>query len=129
VTEVFYRRPFYQNDKTVSGRKSISVAGFKRVKRPESLPDELCLRITNGIAGSTHHAKPPGSPPMNSQLNGTDYNILKILITATPTNWIISIPVTLVPGTPILELQAKTTRIITMTGETMMTMVAHPIDN
>ncbi len=75
-----------------------------------------------GVQGGPTMPMPPGSPPMDSPLNGIDFNILKISVTPATSNPVITIPVTLVPGTPILESQANTTRTITMTAESMMSM-------
>lgn len=75
-----------------------------------------------GVQGGPTMQMPPGSPPMNSPLNGIDFNILKILVIPETINPVLTIPGSLIPGSPLLESQANTTRTITMTGETAMTM-------
>jgi bilirubin oxidase len=75
-----------------------------------------------GVQGGPTMPMPPGSPPMDSPLNGIDFNVLKISVTATTSNPVTTIPGTLVPGTPILESQANTTRTLIMTAENLMSM-------
>jgi len=78
--------------------------------------------LPTGVQGGPTMIMPPGSPPMDSPLNGIDFNILKISVTPATSNPVTTIPASLVPGTPILESQANTTRTITMTAENMMSM-------
>ncbi len=66
---------------------------------------------------------PMGSgPPMNSPLNGIDFNILKLNITTQTSNPVTTIPATLVPVTPYPQSQASLTRNITFTADSMMVM-------
>ena len=75
-----------------------------------------------GIQGGPTMPMPPGSPLMNSPLNGIDFNILQINIGAQTSSPVTAIPTTLIPDTPYLESMANTTRSITMTADSMMVM-------
>jgi len=78
--------------------------------------------LPTGVQGGPTMIMPPGSPPMDSPLNGINFNILKISVAPATSNPVTTIPASLVPGTPILESMANTTRTITMTAENMMSM-------
>jgi bilirubin oxidase len=78
--------------------------------------------IPTGVQGGPTMPMPMGSPPMDSPLNGVDFNVLKINVSPQTANPIISIPATLVSNTPYLSTQAAITRSITMTAVTMMSM-------
>jgi bilirubin oxidase len=65
---------------------------------------------------------PPGNPPMNSPLNGVDYNILQLNIGNPTANPVTSIPSTLLTVTPIPASQSNITRPIEMTAQSMMSM-------
>ena len=70
--------------------------------------------------GPTMHMS--SGPPMNSPLNGVDFNILKLNISAQTSNPIITIPSTLVPVTPYAASQAGIIRNITFTADSMTVM-------
>jgi blue copper oxidase len=78
--------------------------------------------IASGVQGGPTMPMPPGSPPMDSPLNGINFNILKINVSPQTVNPITTIPTTLTNNTPYLEAQAAITRSITMTAITMMSM-------
>jgi len=64
----------------------------------------------------------PSGPPMNSPLNGVDFNILQINVgpqTAAP---VTTIPTTLVSDTPYTEVTANGHRTIKMSADSMMVM-------
>jgi blue copper oxidase len=61
-------------------------------------------------------------PPMNSPLNGIDFNILKLNITAQTSNPVTTIPSSLVSVAPYLTSQSNVTRNIKFTAPSMMTM-------
>jgi blue copper oxidase len=63
-----------------------------------------------------------GGPPMDSPLNGIDFNILQINVVAQTTTPVITIPSTLVNVTPYTAIQANITRTINMTADSMMVM-------
>jgi blue copper oxidase len=66
---------------------------------------------------------PMGSgPPMDSPLNGIDFNILKLNVAAQTSNPVTTIPATLVPVTPYIQSQASLTRNISFTADNMMVM-------
>lgn len=67
-----------------------------------------------GVQGGPTMAMPPGSPPMDSPLNGVDYNLLQINVAAQTLNPVTTIPSSLVPLNPWLESQANITRTIAM---------------
>jgi bilirubin oxidase len=65
---------------------------------------------------------PPGNPPMDSPLNGVDYNILQLNVGSPTSNPVTSIPSTLVTVTPIPAAQSNITRPIEMTAINMTAM-------
>lgn len=64
----------------------------------------------------------PGGPPMNSPLNGIDFNILKLNVVTQTANPITTIPSTLIPQTTLSASQANATRKINFTADNMMVM-------
>lgn len=78
--------------------------------------------IPMGVQGGPTMPMPPSSPPMNSSLNGVDFNILKLNISASTPGGITAIPATLIPQTPLTAAQAQRTRIINFTADSMMVM-------
>jgi blue copper oxidase len=75
-----------------------------------------------GIQGGPTMPMPPPSPPMNSPLNGIDFNIMKINVTAATPGGLTTIPATLVPFTPYSAANANITRTIRMTADSAMVM-------
>jgi len=75
-----------------------------------------------GVQGGPTMPMPPGNPPMDSPLNGVDYNILQLNIGSPTANPVTSIPTTLVTVTPIPSAQSNITRPIEMTAQSMMSM-------
>lgn len=63
-----------------------------------------------------------GGPPMDSPLNGIDFNILQLNVGAQTVNPITTIPATLIPDIPLIASQANITRIINFTALSMMSM-------
>lgn len=61
-------------------------------------------------------------PPMNSPLDGVNFNILKLNIAASTANPVTTIPSSLVPVSPYPASQANLTRKITFTADSMMVM-------
>ncbi|MFI5140936.1 MAG: multicopper oxidase domain-containing protein [Bacteroidia bacterium] len=78
--------------------------------------------LPTGLQGGPTMPMPPGSPPMNSPLNGKDFNILKLNIVTATANPVTTIPTTLVPVNPYPQAQANLTRNITFTADSMMVM-------
>ena len=78
--------------------------------------------IASGVQGGPTMPMPPGSPPMDSPLNGVNFNILKINVSSQTVNPVLTIPVSLVTNTPYTVAQAAITRTINMTAITMMSM-------
>lgn len=78
--------------------------------------------IASGVQGGPTMPMPPGSPPMDSPLNGVNFNILKINVSPQTVNPVLTIPVSLVTNTPYTLAQAAITRTINMTAITMMSM-------
>ncbi len=78
--------------------------------------------IPMGVQGGPTMPMPPGNPPMDSPLNGIDFNILKINVSPQTANPIVAIPTSLVNNTPYIATQAAITRSIAMTALTMMSM-------
>jgi bilirubin oxidase len=75
-----------------------------------------------GVQGGPTMPMPPGSAPMDSPLNGIDYNILKLVIGNETANPVTSIPGSLADVLPIPSSQAKTTRAIEFTPINRMSM-------
>jgi bilirubin oxidase len=75
-----------------------------------------------GVQGGPTMPMPPGNPPMDSPLNGVDYNVLQLNIGSPTANPVTSIPTSLVPVTPIPASQSNITRPIEMTAIDMMAM-------
>ena len=78
--------------------------------------------LPTGIQGGPTMPMPPGSPLMNSPLNGIDFNILQINIGTQTASHIATIPASLVADTPYLESMANATRTIHMEADSMMVM-------
>ncbi len=75
-----------------------------------------------GVQGGPTMPMPPGSPPMDSPLNGIDFNILKIQVVEQNANAITSIPNSLVTLLPYEEKNASITRLINITAKDSLTM-------
>ncbi|MDI1355988.1 MAG: multicopper oxidase domain-containing protein [bacterium] len=75
-----------------------------------------------GIQGGPTMPMPPGSPPMDSPLNGIDYNIMKINVVSPTTGSITSIPNSLTLNTPLSESSANAKRKIRFTADSAMVM-------
>ena len=75
-----------------------------------------------GVQGGPAMVMGGSNPPMNSPLNGIDFNILKLNIIAATTGSIAAIPSSLVSVTPYLASQANLVRKITFTADSMMVM-------
>ncbi len=79
-------------------------------------------QLPMGVQGGPTMPMPPSSPPMNSPLNGIDFNILQINVVAQTSSPVTSVPTTLIPDTPLTESMANTIRTINMTADSMMVM-------
>lgn len=75
-----------------------------------------------GIQGGPTMPMPVGSPPMDSPLNGIDFNVLTIHVVGQTANPILSIPSTLENNVPYLKNEANITRTINITADNMMVM-------
>jgi len=75
-----------------------------------------------GIQGGPTMPMPPGSPAMNSPLNGIDFNILKINIVAATSGAITTVPASLIPDTAYKAGDAKALRSINMTADSATVM-------
>lgn len=78
--------------------------------------------LPSGIQGGPTMPMPIGSPPMDSPLNGNDFNILQINVVAQTASPVTSIPATLVNATPYLQSQASAIRKIDFTADSAMVM-------
>lgn len=78
--------------------------------------------ISMGVQGGPTMPMPMGSPPMDSPLNGVDFNVLQINVAPQTTNPVLTIPSALVSVTPYTAMQAAVTRTITMSAIDMMSM-------
>lgn len=75
-----------------------------------------------GVQGGPTMPMPPGSLPMHSPLNGTDFNILKIHVINPTANPVLTFPSVLTQVNPIPASQANYTRQIVMSAEDPMSM-------
>ena len=75
-----------------------------------------------GVQGGPTMPMPPGSPAMNSPLNGIDFDLLQINVGAQTSSPLTTIPATLIPDTPYLESIANAFRTIHMTADSMTVM-------
>ncbi len=78
--------------------------------------------IPMGVQGGPTMPMPPGSPLMNSPLNGIDFNILAISVGAQTSAPVTTIPASLVSDVPYPASAANATRFINMTADSMMVM-------
>lgn len=75
-----------------------------------------------GVQGGPTMPMPPGSPPMDSPLNGIDFNIMQINVVAQTTDAITFIPTVLENNLPYDPTTADITRTIRFTADSMMVM-------
>lgn len=75
-----------------------------------------------GVQGGPTMPMPPGSPPMDSPLNGIDFNIMQINVVPQTINPVTTIPSTLVSVNPYLASQASVIRTIDFTADSAMVM-------
>ncbi|MBL7936918.1 MAG: multicopper oxidase domain-containing protein [Bacteroidia bacterium] len=78
--------------------------------------------LAMGIQGGPTMPMPVGSPPMDSPLNGIDFNIMQITVTPQTTNPVTTIPSSLTTNAPYLSSQANITRTIRFTADSLMVM-------
>ena len=78
--------------------------------------------LSMGIQGGPTMPMPPNYPPMNSPLNGIDFNIMKINVVPQTANPITTIPSTLTANNPFQESSANITRTIRFTADSAMVM-------
>lgn len=75
-----------------------------------------------GIQGGPTMPMPIGSPPMDSPLNGIDFNILQLNVGTQTISPILTIPTSLTTNIPYLESQSSATRTIRFTADSLMVM-------
>ncbi|MBL7897360.1 MAG: multicopper oxidase domain-containing protein [Crocinitomicaceae bacterium] len=75
-----------------------------------------------GVQGGPTMPMPPGSPPMDSPLNGVDYNMMQLNVVAATPGAVTSIPLSLATNTPHLESSADAYRTIKFTADSAMVM-------
>jgi len=75
-----------------------------------------------GVQGGPTMPRPPGSPPMDSPLNGIDFNIMQINIVAPTANGLTAISNVLETSVPYDPLTADVTRTIRFTADSAMVM-------
>ncbi len=78
--------------------------------------------LTMGVQGGPTMPMPIGSPPMDSPLNGIDFNIMQITVVPQTVNPITTIPTVLTTNTVYLPSQASITRTIKFTADSLMVM-------
>jgi bilirubin oxidase len=65
---------------------------------------------------------PPGSPPMDSPINGVDFNVLRLDVQAPTANPVVSVPTVLATVSPYSVASVDQNRTITMSAQSMMSM-------
>lgn len=75
-----------------------------------------------GVQGGPTMPMGGSGPPMDSPLNGADFNLLKINVVAQTSNPVTTIPSALIADTPLQASQANVTRPINFTAVSMMSM-------
>jgi blue copper oxidase len=75
-----------------------------------------------GVQGGPTMPMPPWAPPMDSPLNGVDFNIMQINVVAATVNPVTTIPGTLVSNNPYSASSAHTQREIRFTADSVMVM-------
>jgi bilirubin oxidase len=78
--------------------------------------------LTMGIQGGPTMPMPPNYPPMNSPLNGINFNIMKVNVIPQTINPVTTIPATLITNNPYTEISANITRTIRFTADSAMVM-------
>lgn len=78
--------------------------------------------LSMGIQGGPTMPMPPNYPPMNSPLNGINFNIMKISVVPQTVNPVIIIPSTLTINNPYSETSANISRTINFTADSAMVM-------
>jgi len=78
--------------------------------------------LPSGVQGGPTMPMPPGSTPMNSPINGINFNVLHVLVGNPTANAISAIPSSLASFTPYVESQSNLQRNITMSAANMMVM-------
>jgi blue copper oxidase len=75
-----------------------------------------------GIQGGPTMPMPQGSPPMDSPLNGIDFNVLRINVVSPTGNPVTSIPAALANNTVYPQASSNATRTIRFTADSAMVM-------
>jgi blue copper oxidase len=78
--------------------------------------------IPVGTQGGPTMIMPPGNPPMDSPINGIDFNILQLNIIAQSQNPVTTIPAVLGTDMPLLEADVNTQRTITFSAQSLTSM-------
>jgi blue copper oxidase len=75
-----------------------------------------------GIQGGPTMPMPPGSPPMDSPLNGVDFEVLQINVVPQTANPVTAIPATLVSNVAYPTANVNATRTVRFTADSLMVM-------
>jgi len=78
--------------------------------------------LAMGVQGGPTMPMPVGSPPMDSPLNGIDFNIMQITVVPQTANPVTTIPTILTTNTPFTAGQANITRTVRFTADSLMVM-------
>ncbi|MBC7864293.1 MAG: multicopper oxidase domain-containing protein [Bacteroidia bacterium] len=78
--------------------------------------------LAMGIQGGPTMPMPQGSPPMDSPLNGIDFNTMQINVVPQTINPVTTIPTTLTTNSPYNPASANVTRTIRFTADSLMVM-------
>lgn len=78
--------------------------------------------LSMGTQGGPTMPMPSWSPPMNSPINGIDFNVMKINVTGVTSNPVISVPSILANNVPYDINQVNITRVIRFSADSIMVM-------
>ena len=104
------------------GERAEILADFSGMNGQITYLMSYASEIPMGVQGGPTMPMPPWAPPMDSPLNGVDFNILQLNIVAQTANPVTAIPASLVTVTPWLESQSNITRTINFTADSAMVM-------
>ena len=104
------------------GERAEIVINLQGINTPFIYLMSYASEMPMGMQGGPTMPMPVGSPPMDSPLNGINFNILKINIVAPTQNPVTTIPATLTQNIIYTEQQANMTRTIRFTADSLMVM-------
>lgn len=116
-------QPFDTNRIRLSpGERAEIVLNLTGLEGQDLFLRNIGTELPMGVQGGPTMPMPPGSPPMESPLNGVDFNFMQIHVVAQTPNPITQIPSQLNPAPALQPQPASLTREIRFTADSMMVM-------